>query len=96
MPAKTQNELQHVLNKTHPIPVSTQNVSQLVLTKHSLASTDGKSNETCVDQIPPMLATTNIISQLVLIKPLRTHNVSQLVLTKPIPCQGRHKMYLNK
>ena len=59
---------------------SHQNVSQLVLTKPSDASADRKSIATYADQIPPMPATTKIISL--------------LVFTKPLPCQRGHRMHL--
>ena len=81
-PAKTQNSIKHVLKKKPlPMAVSTQNVSQFVLTKPCHARTDRKSVATYVDQMPPVLAITKIISP--------------LVLTKFLPCKRGHRMYPN-
>jgi hypothetical protein len=69
------------VDQIHPISGSTENVSQLVLTKPSHASADWKFITPCVDQILPMPAT--------------THNISELALNKPLPYQGEHKIYFN-
>ena len=52
-----------------------------MLTKPSHASAGSKFIATCVDQIPPM--------------PASTHNISELPLKKPLPYQGAHKIYFN-
>ena len=69
------------VDQTLPMSARTQNVSQLVLTKHFSCQQRNKMYLNFWWPNPSLAA--------------RTQNSTQHVLTKPLPCERGHKMYLN-
>ena len=81
MPAMTQNVPQNVLTKLLPFQGRHEMHHNIWWTNLSQSWDDTKCISTCVDQMRPM--------------PARKQNVSQKVLTKPVPCLQGREIYLN-
>ena len=81
MSARTQNVSQHVLTELIPCQRGHKINFNMSWANPNHASTDTKCILTWIDQTQPMTA--------------KTPNASQHVLPKPLPCQRRHKIYLN-